>query len=301
MRAVTFDEYGDAGVLHVAEVPEPHAGPGQVRIKVKAASVNPVDWKFRAGYMAQMMPLEFPSIPGRDGSGVIDEIGDGVTGVSIGDAVFGSAVGGSTAEYAVLAAWGRIPSTWSFNEAAGAGVASSTSVRSLDQLGVEPGKTILIEGAAGGVGVVASQIAIGRGLTVIGTASEGNHEFLRSLGVIPTTYGEGLADRVAALAPQGIDYVIDMVGSGSIGDLVTLVDDPNDVITIADPNPAAVGARRTGNEGDLFATYAEVAALAEQGKAIIPIQQTFTFDQAVQAHELSQSGHVRGKLIITAE
>ena len=301
MRAVIFDEYGDAGVLHVAEVPEPHAGPRQVRIKVKAASVNPVDWKFRAGHMAQMMPLEFPAIPGRDGSGVVDEIGDDTTGVSIGDAVFGSAVGGSTAEYAVLAAWGRIPSPWSFNEAAGAGVASSTSVRSLDQLGVEPGKTILIEGAAGGVGVMASQLAIARGLTVIGTASEATHEFLRSIGVTPTTYGEGLAQRVAALAPNGIDYVIDMVGSGSIGDLVALVSDPNDVITIADANPGAVGARRTSNEGDLFAAYAEAAALAEQGKLIIPIQSVFTFQQAEQAHELSERGHVRGKLIITTE
>ncbi len=299
MRAVTFDEYGDPSVLHVAEVPEPHAGPGQVRIKVLAASVNPVDWKIRKGYLAKMMPLEFPAIPGRDGAGVVDEIGEGVSGVSIGDEVFGSAVGGSTAEYAVLAGWGRRPSTWSIEEAAGAGIAASTSVRSLDQLGVEPGKTILIEGAAGGVGSIAAQIAIARGLKVIGTASEGNHEFLRSLGVIPTTYGPGLGERVKALAPEGVDYVIDMVGSGSIADLVMLVDDPNDVITIADPDPGAVGARRTGNEGSLFDAYDEVAALAEQGEAIIPIQQVFTFDQAVQAHELSESGHVRGKLIIT--
>lgn len=299
MRAVTFDEYGDPQVLHVAQVPAPHAGPGQVRIKVKAASVNPVDWKIRAGYLAQLMPVDFPAIPGRDASGVIDEIGQGVTGVEIGDEVFGSALGGSTAEYAVLVGWGQKPAVWSFAEAAGAGVASSTSVRSLDQLGVQTGKTILIEGAAGGVGSVAAQIALGRGLTVIGTASEGNHEFLRSLGVIPTTYGEGLADRVAALAPNGVDYVIDMVGSGSIGQLVTLVADPHDVITIADANPEAVGARRTVNEGSLFDAYAEVAGLAEQGKALIPIQATFTFEDAAKAHELSQAGHVRGKLIIT--
>ncbi|MDO8731295.1 MAG: NADP-dependent oxidoreductase [Actinomycetota bacterium] len=299
MRAVVFEEYGDPQVLHVAEVPDTHAGPGQVRIAVKAASVNPVDWKFRAGYMAQMMPVEFPSVIGRDASGVVDEIGEGVTGVNIGDEVFGSAVGGSTAQFAVLVGWGKKPTAWSFAEAAGAGVASSTSVRCLDQLGVEVGKTILIEGAAGGVGSVAAQLAVGRGLKVIGTASEGNHEFLRSLGVIPTTYGEGLAARVAALAPEGVDYVIDTVGSGSIADLVTLVPDPNDVITVADPNPAAVGARRSSNEGDLFAAYAEVAALAEQGKAIIPIQATFGFHDAAKAHELSQTGHVRGKLVIT--
>ena len=299
MRAVVFNEYGGPEVLHVAEIDDPHAGPGQVRIKVKAASVNPVDWKIRAGHMAQMMPAHFPVITGRDGSGIVDEIGEGVTGVNIGDEVFGSSAYGSTAEFAVLAGWGQKPSAWSFAEAAGAGVASSTSVRCLDQLGVEAGKTILIEGAAGGVGVVAAQLAIGRGLTVIGTASESNHEFLRSLGVIATTYGEGLAARVAALAPDGIDYVIDTAGSGSIAELVTLVADPNDVITIVDPNPAAVGARRSSNEGDLFAAYAEVAALAQAGKAVIPVQATFSFDDAAKAHELSQSGHVRGKLIIT--
>ena len=300
MRAVTFDEYGNADVLHVAEVPEPHAGPGQVRIKVVDASVNPVDWKIRKGYLAQMMPLDFPAIPGRDGAGVVDEVGEGVVGTSIGDEVFGIAAGGSTAEYAVLAAWAPKPTTWSLQEAAAAGLAASTAVRSLDQLGVQSGRTLLIEGAAGGVGANACQLAVSRGLTVIGTASESNHEFLQSLGVIPTTYGPGLADRVSALAPNGVDYVLDAVGSGSIADLVGLVSQPNDVITIADPDPAAVGARRTANEGSLFDAFAEVAALAEQGKAVIRIQESFTFDQAAQAHELSEAGHVRGKLIITA-
>ena len=298
MRAVIFDEYGDPQVLHVAEVPDPHAGPGQIRIRVKASSVNPVDWKIRAGLLAQMMPVEFPAIPGRDASGIVDEIGEGVTGVSIGDEVFGSATTGSNAELAVLAGWAKKPAAWSFAEAAGAGVASSTSVRCLDQLGAQSGKTILIEGAAGGVGVVASQIAIGRGLTVIGTASEANHEFLRSLGVIPTTYGEGLQARVAALAPDGIDYVIDTAGSGSLAQLVTLVDDPQNVITVADYNAAAVGARMASNEGNLFAAYAEASALAEQGKCIIPIHASFSMDEAANAHELSQSGHVRGKLVI---
>lgn len=298
MRAVTFDEYGDPQVLHVAEVPDPQAGPGQIRIAVKASSVNPVDWKIRAGFLAQMMPVEFPAIPGRDASGIVDEIGEGVTGVSIGDEVFGSATTGSNAELAVLAGWARKPAAWSFAEAAGAGVASSTSVRCLDQLGAQSGKTILIEGAAGGVGVVASQIAIGRGLTVIGTASESNHEFLRSLGVIPATYGEGLEARVAELAHEGIDYVIDTAGSGSLAQLVTLVDDPQNVITIADYNAAAVGARMASNEGDLFAAYAEASALAEQGKCVIPIHASFSMDEAAKAHELSQSGHVRGKIVI---
>ncbi|MFA7324272.1 MAG: NADP-dependent oxidoreductase [Candidatus Nanopelagicales bacterium] len=299
MRAVIFDEYGDPQVLHAAEMPEPHAGPGQVRIKVKAASVNPIDWKIRAGYLQQMMPLEFPSIPGRDASGVVDEIGEGVEDIEVGDAVFGMAATGASAEFAVLASWAAKPEAWSFEEAAGAALVVTTAVRCLDQLGAEAGTTVLVEGAAGGVGIAAVQLAVGRGLTVIGTASQGNHDFLRSLGAIPTTYGEGLKSRVAELAPQGVDFVIDTAGSGSLVDLVTLVSDPNDVISVADYNAAAVGARSAATAGDPFASLREAAALGAKGGFSIPVQATFELDDAAAAHELSQGGHVRGKVVVT--
>ncbi|HEY5979883.1 MAG TPA: alcohol dehydrogenase catalytic domain-containing protein [Microlunatus sp.] len=144
------------------ETPEPHAGPGQVRIRAEVASVNPVDWKFRAGYMAEYVPLEFPAIPGNDAAGTVDEIGEGVSGVSIGDPVFGTTMLGGTAEKVVLAAWAPIPDA------------------------------LTVEQAAGGVGQMAAQIAVAQGLTVIGTARDSNHDFLRSSGVVPTSYGSGL-------------------------------------------------------------------------------------------------------------
>ena len=205
MKAVQFSEYGGPEVLHVSDVEEPHAGAGQIRVAVRGAGVNPVDWKVRSGAMQQFMPIDLPSIPGSDVAGVVDEVGDGVTDVSVGDEVFGFAVGGAAAEEAVLEHYAKKPAGMSWAEAAGLPVAVETAVRTLDLLGLEPGQTILVNGAAGGVGSAAVQFARARGARVIGTASEGNHEFLRTLGAEPTTYGDGMVDRVRALAPEGVD------------------------------------------------------------------------------------------------
>jgi len=149
MRAVRFHQYGDPQVLTLEDAPEPHAGPGQVRVRVQGTSVNPVDWKIRAGYLHEVMPVTFPAIPGSDATGVVDEVGEGVSDVQIGDAVFGLAQGGA-AELTVLTAWARVPSHWTLEEAAAAGLVSSTAMADLDALGDVSGKTVLIEGAAGG-------------------------------------------------------------------------------------------------------------------------------------------------------
>jgi NADPH:quinone reductase-like Zn-dependent oxidoreductase len=299
MRAVTYHEYGDPSVLKVEEVPEPHAGPGQVRIRVEAASVNPIDWKFRAGYLQEMMPLRFPAIPGRDGAGVVDEVGDGVAGVAAGERVFGLSETGTAAEYAVLSAWARVPDGWTAEQAAAAGVAGETAIRVLDLLGVGPGSTLLIEGAAGGVGSAAVQIAAARGATVIGTASGGNHEFLRSLGATPTTYGPGLPDRVRALAPGGVDAVFDAVGSGSLPDLIKIAPSPSQVVTIADPTAAEHGARLSGGSEAPAATLAQVSALGAAGSYMPHVAATYRLDQIAEAHARSQAGHARGKLVTT--
>src|SRR4051812_27820573 len=223
MRAVIFNEYGGPEVLQVGDVPEPHPGPGQVRIAVRAAGVNPIDWKMRSGAMREMMPLDFPALDGREASGVVDEVGDGASGVAAGDEVFGFAVGGAAGEYAVLDDFARKPSGLSFEEAAGLPVAVETSVRVFTVLGgLSEGQTIVINGAAGGVGAVAVQLAVARGARVIGTASERNHDFLRSLGAEPTTYGEGLVERVRALAPDGIDLAFDTAGKGANPHLIEL-------------------------------------------------------------------------------
>lgn len=299
MRAVTYREYGDPSVLTVEDVPDPHAGPGQVRIRVTAAGVNPIDWKFRAGYLQQMMPLQFPVIPGRDAAGVVDEVGDGVTGTAVGDRVFGLSDTGTAAEYAVLTAWAPVPDAWTTEQAAAAGVAAETAVRTLDLLGVDAGSTLLVEGAAGGVASAAVQLAVARGATVIGTASEANHDYLRSLGATPTTYGPGLADRVGALAPTGVDAVLDTVGSGSLPELVKIAPTAGDVVSIADPTAPEHGARLTVAPESPATALAAAAALGAAGSYRPHVAATYPLDQVADAHTRSQAGHTRGKLVIT--
>jgi NADPH:quinone reductase-like Zn-dependent oxidoreductase len=300
MKAVMFTEYGGPGVLRVDDVEEPHPGPGQIRIGVRAAGVNAIDWKTRSGMLREIMPASFPVIDGREAAGVVDEIGPEVTDVAIGDEVFGFTVGGAAAEHAILDAYARKPASLSWEEAAGLPVAVETSVRVFTVLGgVHEGQTLVVNGAAGGVGCMAVQLAGVRGARVIGTASEPNHEFLRSLGAEPTTYGEGLVERVRALARDGVDLVFDTAGKGGMGDLISLTGDPARVATIADFGAAALGVKVTGG-GDFRATEAldEAAALIEAGRLRVPIAQTFTFAQADDAHRLSENGHVRGKLVL---
>src|SRR3954452_15124795 len=227
MKAVSFAEYGGPEVLQVNDVDEPEPGPGQIRIAVRAAGVNPIDWKIRSGAMSQSMPLELPAIDAREAAGVVDAVGPDVEGVAVGDEVFGFASGGAAAEKALLSAWAAKPRNVSFEEAAGLPVAVETSIRVFTLLGgVGDGDTIVIDGAAGGVGVAAVQLAVARGARVIGTASEGNHDFLRSLGAEPTTYGAGMVERIRALAPDGVDLAFDTAGKGAIPDLIELTGDP---------------------------------------------------------------------------
>jgi NADPH:quinone reductase-like Zn-dependent oxidoreductase len=300
MRAVTFTEYGPPEVLHVADVEEPHPGAGQIRVAVRAAGVNAIDWKARSGVMRDVMPSTFPAIDGREAAGVVDEVGPEVSGVAVGDEVFGFTVGGAAAEHAVLDAFARKPAGLSWEAAAALPVAVETSVRVFTVLGgVGEGQTLVVNGAAGGVGVAAVQLARARGARVIGTASEANHEFLRSLGAEPTTYGEGMVERVRALAPDGVDLALDTAGKGGVPDLITLTGDPARVATIADFGAAALGVKVTGG-GDFRATEAldEAAGLIEAGRLHVPIAQTFTFADAADAHRLSEDGHVRGKLVL---
>jgi NADPH:quinone reductase-like Zn-dependent oxidoreductase len=298
MRAVTYHEYGDPSVLRIENVPEPHAGPGQVRIRVQAASINPIDWKFRAGLLREAIPLQLPAIPGRDAAGVVDEVGDGVTDTAVADRVFGLSEGGTMAEYAVLAGWAPVPEAWTVEQAAAAGVAAETAIRVLDLLGVVAGRTLLIEGAAGGVGSAAVQIAASRGATVIGTASEGNHGFLRSLGATPTTYGPGLGDRVGALAPGGVDVVFDAVGTGSLAELIKVAPSADDVVTIADPAAQEQGVRLSVGAEPPTPALVAAAALGAAGSYVPQVAATYPLDQIAEAHARSQAGHVRGKLVV---
>ncbi len=245
MRAVTYTEYGGPEVLAVTEVPEPHAGAGQIRIAVRAASVNPVDWKLREGMFGRS-PIDAPRIPGADAAGVVDEVGDGVTGVSVGDEVFGLATDGY-AEFAVMRAWAAKPSDVDWAVAAGAGVAGETSVRALDLLRLHAPQSVFIAGGTGGVGTVAVQVAVQRGLTVIASGGAGNQDFLRELGAVPVPYGAGLLAAVrAAAGADHVDGVFDVVGKTPADDLLALVDTPSQVVSIANFGLAERGAQVTG-------------------------------------------------------
>jgi NADPH:quinone reductase-like Zn-dependent oxidoreductase len=301
MRAVTYSEFGGPEVLSVADAEDPHPGPGQVRVKVRAAAVNPIDWKARAGMLGGDPPAS-PRIPGSDASGEVDEVGDGVSEVAAGDAVFGNAVGGASAEYAVLDQFVAKPDELSFEEAAGYPVAVETAARVLDLLGVADGDTLLINGAAGGVGTATVQLARARGARVIGLASERNHDFLRELGAEPATYGEGFPDRVRELAPAGVTYAFDAVGSGVLPELIDLAGGAGNVVSIADfQNAPGLGVRLTaGMGGEPRAWYAlgDAAQLAAEGRFSLPVEQAYPFSEAAEAHRVSQEGHVRGKLVL---
>src|ERR671912_1257071 len=262
MRALLYRSYGGPEVLEVGEAPEPHAGPGQIRIQVKAASVNPFDWKLRSGMMAGGKPLEGPAYLGLDGSGVVDEVGEGVTGVAVGDDVFGR--GRNTmAELAVLDSWAPKAPQIDWAVAGAVGSVGEAAERVLRLLDVQPGDTLFIDGGAGGVGAVTVQFAVARGIRVIASASQDNQDYLREIGATPVLYGQGLVNRVRAVPGDPVTAVLDAVGKTAIEDLVALVPDPRQVVSIANFGAANAGARVTGGAEDSqpMKALAETAAL----------------------------------------
>ncbi|MFJ4185343.1 NADP-dependent oxidoreductase [Kitasatospora sp. NPDC089509] len=299
MRAARFHAYGAAENLVIEQAPDPHPGPGEIRVRVAAAGVNPIDWKLRAGALRQLIPVELPAVPGRDAVGLVDEIGDGVRGVSVGDRVFGlGGVTGASAELALLSAWALAPDGWTDEQAAGAGLASVTAMRGLNALGPLAGRTLLVEGAAGGVGGAAVEIAVARGATVIGTGSERNHGFLTSLGAIPTTYGPGLARRLSVLAPYCVDLALDTAASGSLDDLVAITGDATRVATVADhARGERLGTHVVNAEND-STLLAEAADLGRQGRYTPHVEQAYPLDRIADAHLHAERGHMRGKIVI---
>ncbi|WP_327000090.1 NADP-dependent oxidoreductase [Dactylosporangium sp. NBC_01737] len=314
MRAVQFSQYGPPGVMHVAEVEEPHAGPGTIRVAVRASGLSVGETLVRSGALRDVVPTTLPYRTGFDAAGVVDEVGAGVTGVSAGDAVFGmtgTITRGANAEYAVLTAWAPRPAGWSWEEAGGAAGSVETGTRVLDRLGVGAGHTVLVQGATGGVGAVAVQLAVARGATVIGTAGEHNHDLLRSLGARPTTYGPGLVERVRALAPGGVDAVFDCA-RGALPDLIAVAGDPGRVVTIADfaaashgvhlshSAPADDSGTTAGASADALAVHGLGIAtgLAAQGRLRVPVAAVFPFAEAAAAHELAGRHHAPGKIVL---
>jgi NADPH:quinone reductase-like Zn-dependent oxidoreductase len=298
MRALQFSAYGGPEVLQWAEAPDPHAGPGQIRITVRAASVNPIDWKLFTGVMSGGQPMVGTGYLGSDAAGVVDEVGDGVTGIAVGDDVFGKGRH-AEAEYAVLDSWAAKPASIDWAVAAAAGVSGETAERGLRLLDVKAGDTLFIDGGAGGVGAVAVQIALDRGARVIASAGEANQDYLREIGAIPVLYGEGVADRVRNAAGGSVDAVFDVVGKTPVDELISLAPDPAKVVTIANFAAGEAGVQVTGGGAESRApeALAEVADMLAQNKIVIKVQ-TFPFTRAAEAYRISLNGHVRGKLVL---
>lgn len=298
MRALQFTSFGGPEVLEWAEAPDPHAGPGQIRITVRAASVNPVDWKVLAGAMSGGKPVDATGYLGFDAAGVVDEVGDGVTGIRLGDDVLG--LGRNTqAEYAVLDSWAAKPSSIDWAVAAAVGVAGETAERGLRLLDVTAGDTLFVDGGAGGVGAAVVQMAVARGARVVASASEANHGYLREIGATPVLYGDGEVDRVRAAAGAGVDAVFDVAGKTPVEDLIALAPEPSQVLSIANFAAAEAGARVSGGGADSrpMEALAEIADLLAENELVVKVQ-TFPFHRAAEAYRISQEGHVRGKLVL---
>lgn len=303
-RFASLSAVADPFTLEVIDREEPHAGPGQVRVRVRAAGLNPVDWKI-AAYpgAAERFGVAVPGGFGNDFAGEVDEVGEGVTGFAVGDRVFGGSRGDATGEHTVLTVGAAtiVPTPDGVDDitASTLVIGGRTAAATLAKTGVGAGDTVLIGGAAGGVGVFAVQLAVAAGATVIATASEENHEFLRDLGAIPTTYGDGLVARVRALAPDGVDAAIDLQGTSTAEAAIELGVAPERIATIAAGPTAPAGVVATGGtdapEGALERIAADIAA----GRLRVPIQATFPLERINDAVALLRTGHVRGKVVVT--
>lgn len=298
MKAISFSEHGGPEVLKLDEVPTPEPTGAQVRVKVAVAGVNPIDWKIRSGGMPGG---DLPSVPGLEVAGVVDAVGPESSGLSVGDEVFGWSESGGYAEYAVGTDLVRKPADLDWNAAVAIPVAFETASRAFAALELKSGDTLLVHGAAGTVGTAAVQVAKKLGATVIGTASAGNQDYVRDLGATPTLYGDGLVERVRALAPNGVDAVFDTAGKGALPDSVELRGGSTDrIVTIADPAAFALGITFSSgvNVSRDTKAVADAANLVAAGEFSLPEPRVYALADAAAAQQESEHGHGRGKIVL---
>lgn len=305
MRAITYSRYGNSDVLELTEQPEPRPGPDSVVVRVRAAGVNPVDWSIREGWLDGILDVAFPVVPGWDVAGVVEQVGLDTTEFQVGDEVFGYVrkdwvQQGTFAELvaAPVRTLARKPATIGFEEAAAVPLAGLTAYQAIRRSGVTTGQTVLVHAAAGGVGSFGVQIARALGARVIGTASEANHEWLRALGVEPVRYGDGLVDAVRALAPDGVDVVLDFFGGGAVAQSAPLLKAGGTMTSIMDATARDehggqyVWVRPSAD--DLHA----LGALIDEGQVRVEVAQVFELADTAAAHDASQTRHVRGKVVV---
>ncbi|RSN66139.1 NADPH:quinone reductase [Amycolatopsis sp. WAC 04182] len=293
MRAITITQYGEPDVLRSAEVPLPEPGPGQVRVAVKAAGVNPIDWKIRSGAMAEVRPVEFPHILGLELAGVVDAVGEGAD-FAVGDEVFGWSDTGTYAEYALASKVIRKPAGLSWSEAAALPIAGETALRVLGELEVKPGETVVLHGASGQVGRIATQAAVALGATVIGLAGASSLDEVKALGAVPVQYGDGWVSRVRSVAPDGVDAVFDAAGFGVLGESVELLGSPDRLITIADPAAYAQGLKFSAGGSQTQAVLEDLVARDLKLK----MGSSYALADAAEAHRESATGHAGGKITL---
>ncbi|MBI0292963.1 NADP-dependent oxidoreductase [Streptomyces sp. PRKS01-29] len=306
-RAVIYQAFGGPEVLEVRDVSEPHAGPGEVRVRVAAVGLNPMDWLLASQpEVAEQFGVTVPSGFGYDFAGVVDEVGDGATGFAVGDRVYGGALGRAAADFVVVKAstqaseaFFHTPEGISDEVASTLPVAGLTAVAALAAIDLRSGDTVLIGGAAGGVGVFAVQLAKLTGARVIGTASESTFEFLRQLGAEPVAYGPGLADRVRRLAPDGVTAATDLFGTETAETALALGVPPERISTIAaGPNPPG-GVRATGGTDARPDDLKRITDGILAGRITVPIAATFPIERIRDAVTLQAGRHVHGKVVIT--
>jgi NADPH:quinone reductase-like Zn-dependent oxidoreductase len=302
-RAVRYHQFGPVEVLKIEDVPDPVAGDGEVRVRVKAAGINPGEAKIRDGVLAEQYPSTFPSGQGSDLAGVIDQVGPGVNTVTIDDEVIGFTDDrASQAELVVIPAVNVTPRPpevpW---EVAGSlFVAGATAWAAVRAVNLQPGETVVVSAAAGGVGSLVIQLAKRTGAAVIGLAGETNHDWLRAHGVVPVTHGDGVADRIRASAPDGVDAFIDLYGAPYVDLALDLGVKPDRIDTIADFQAVAThGVKAEGNAaGASAAVLAELAEQIASGDLEFPIDSTFPLDQVQDAYRELARGHTHGKIVL---
>jgi NADPH:quinone reductase-like Zn-dependent oxidoreductase len=311
MRGIAVNQWGGRDKLELVDVPRPPVAPDGVLVRVRAAGVNPVDYKVRGGYMAEKLPFHFPVIIGWDAAGVVEEVGAAVTWFRPGDEVYGYIRRhhlqlGTYAEFATAPEgfWAHMPPELSFEEAAALPLPVLTGHQALELMGLRGGETLFVGGGAGGVGHLAIQLATARGARVVATASEGNHDFLRELGAEPLDYRDGdLPARVRdLLADSGTDAALDLFGGDAREQAYAILRRGGRLVSVAQPPPEP----REGHESHYvfvrpsgYDLGEHVTPLVAEGRLRPHVAETFPLERAADAHERLEGGHVRGKLVLT--
>jgi NADPH:quinone reductase-like Zn-dependent oxidoreductase len=300
-NAVVMTGYGPPEVLKWAQVSLPEPGEGQIRIKVKATGIGPTDLDMRAGYLKDEFPLPPNAVLGFEAAGTVDAVGAGVTGTSTGDAVTALLFSlGGYAEYAVASIWAHKPDTVSWIDAAAVPTSGEVAIRALRQLNVTSGETLLLFGGGGSVGIIATQLAVARGVKVISAVGERDETLARELGATPIRYGAGLADRVRALGT--VDAVLDAAGKGVLADAIALTGGPERVITLSDPAAADFGVLLSAPDTDRApGALDETIALLADGRLRLRAHKTMPIQQAAEAHRQLESGSVHQRIILAVE